>query len=146
MSTVNLTASSMVPSAGLDKAYLRKITVDFSANNVLASDVVQLFSIPANTLVEYVAWRVTTAEGATCTATIGDGEDPDGYKPSGTINLNSTSDKNFSGLLLTEATPNTVTAYTGGKLYSTADTIDLVMGHDTNAAKIVVFAKCIDLS
>lgn len=144
MATVDLTNKAAKPANGLDKFYLLKGVLDFAAHPVAASDVVQALSIPAHTLVKGLYWRVLTAEGATCTATIGDGSDPDGFGAA--VNLNSTSTESWSTLALTEGTPNTVTGYTSGKLYTAADTIDLVMGHATDAAKIELKALCVDLS
>ena len=106
-------------------------TIDFSKTNVYASDVVQVFKMAANTFVHQVMIEVKTAEGATCTATVGiTGDDADGFDAD--LNLNATAGTVTSGAPGTDAY---LTA--GGKaIGSSDDTIDLVMGHDTDAAII----------
>jgi len=106
--------------------------IDFSETEVSAADVVQALKIPANTYVKNVYVLVKTAEGATCTATVGDATDPNGWDAS--TNLNASAGTVTAGLAGTDDYA------TAGKFYSTADTIDLVMGHATDAAKVIVFA------
>ena len=66
-------------------------TIDFNvtANELDAADTMQLFNIPADTLVLGVVVEVKTVEGATCTIDIGDADDADGYFDG--INLNTAS-------------------------------------------------------
>lgn len=106
-------------------------TIDFSATSVSAADVVQALKIPANSLVTDVYVIVRTAEGATCTATVGDGDGTNSWDAS--TNLNATAGTVTSGAEGTDT-------YAVGKFYSSADTIDLTMGHDTDAAKVTVIA------
>ena len=97
-----------------------------------AGDTVQALKIPAGALVDEVFCIVRTAQGATCTATVGDGAAAAAWDAS--INLNAAAGTLTSALEGTDA-------YAAGKFYSAADTIDLVLGHTTNAAKITVCAR-----
>ena len=100
-----------------------------------SGDVYELFSIPAKTLVLRAGFDVTTAEGATATAHLGDGADADGFLVS--VNLNSVaSGANIP--TLAEAAPNTIVpAYGFGKYYSAADTIDLTLNNASIDAAVV---------
>lgn len=106
--------------------------LDFTKKAGASSDVVQALKIPAGALVLDVWCIVRTAQGATCTATVGDGDGANSWDAS--TNLNATAGTVTSSLKGTDA-------YAVGKYYSAADTIDLVLGHTANAAKIVVCAK-----
>ena len=106
--------------------------IDFSETEVSAADVVQALKIPANTYVKNVYVLVKTAEGATCTATVGDATDPNGWDAS--TNLNASAGTVTAGLAGTDDYA------TAGKFYSAADTIDLVMGHAADTGKVIVFA------
>lgn len=106
--------------------------LDFTVKAGAAADVVQALKIPAGALVDEVFCVVKTAQGATCTATVGDGADADGWDAS--VNLNAAANVTTSALEGTDA-------YAVGKYYATADTIDLVLGHTTDAAKIYVAAR-----
>jgi hypothetical protein len=122
-------------------------TVNFNANTggtpYSAADVLEVINVPANTKVVDMAVIVEVEEGATCTMNVGDGDDADGYF----VNVNANSAGTTAlALALTEAAPNTVTRYTNGKFYSAADTIDLTLGHDTDAAKVTVVAFLRDMS
>jgi len=104
-------------------------TLDFDKTNVSAADVVECLKIPADMLVTNVSTYVITADGETCTATLGDGDGAAEWKDS--INLNST-----GGYYAVSGTDD----YSEGKYYSANDTIDLTMGHDTEDAKIHIIA------
>lgn len=110
-----------------DKVNVAQYKISFAEHAVASGDVVQICTVPAGTRVLGIGWEVTTAEGATCTATLGDGDGANSWDAS--INLNSA------------AAGGSVTgtdAYdTGmGKFYAASDTIDLTMGHATDAAII----------
>lgn len=107
-----------------DEPIALKNHISFADTSVSAADVVELIDIPAYFKVLDITILVTTAEGATCTATIGDGDATDGWDAS--VNLNSAA--------AYISTPSDTYGATGGKVYTTADTIDAVMGHDTDAA------------
>lgn len=95
---------------------------DASLRNLAAADVATVLDIPAKTLVMNVFYEVLTAD-ATQTINLGDGTDPDGFFAA--ADVGTLGNKAMMSLALTEATPNTVTRYTGGKFYSAADTIDI---------------------
>lgn len=143
MATIDMTASPGVPILGLDKAYKLSKTIDFAKTNVAQSDVLQLFDIPAKTIIKAVVVDVLTAEGGTATGDIGDGDGSAGFLSN--VNLNSVA-STCSGLALTEGTPNTITGYSNGKYYSAADTLDLTCDHALDAAKIKVTVFCFDMS
>jgi hypothetical protein len=86
---------------------------------ILANDVFQMITVPANTLVYGVRANVTTAEGGTCTFDVGDDATTDGY---------------HDGLDGNDATVNVFSfdedgtkteAFGNGKFYAAANTIDL---------------------
>lgn len=51
--------------------YKEEITIDFSEQNVLSTDLVKLFNIPAYHVPLHVSAQVVTAEGATATGEVG---------------------------------------------------------------------------
>lgn len=104
--------------------------IDFTVKNVLAGDVVQVVKVPKGALVTKVACYVVTAEGDTCTVTVGDADGANSWDAS--VNLNST-----GGYYSAAGTD----AYAHGKFYAAADTIDFTMGHNTDAAKVYVIAE-----
>ena len=120
-------------------------TLDFNEVNRSSGDVLQLFNVPANTRVRSIAYKVQTAEGATLTFDIGDGDDVDGYIDGANGNtLNAGGD---NSLVLAEAAPPTVLGYSGfGRRYAAADTIDLLLNNDAATAKITVIAVMEDQS
>ena len=138
MATVNFTNAAGRPYSGMNTVYVRRERLDFAATPVAAADVVQALDVPAGTLVLAVVTQVVTAEGGACTATVGDGAGAAAWDAS--VNLNDTAG------VYTSSTPGTDAYATTGKLYTTADTIDLTMGHATDAAIFDVFALCIDFA
>jgi hypothetical protein len=98
------------------------------ATALTSTDVLQVISLPAKTLVLAVGADVTTAEGATLTLDVGDGSDTDGWLDG--INANSATSYCSIAPALTEGTPNTlVPAYGQGKYYTAADTIDVLINN-----------------
>jgi len=106
--------------------------IDFSENNVSAADVVQVAKVLKNCLVTKVYTVIVTAEGAACTATVGDGATADGWDAS--INLNAAAGTVTHTLEATDT-------FVGGKFYTAADTIDITMGHDTDTAVVIFFVE-----
>lgn len=137
MSTVNLSAGSVKTPANQTRMYVLERTLDFGATPYNAADVLQVFAIPAETLVLGVYYKVLTAEGAAGTVDIGD--DGSANRFGNNVNLNSTSTNTWSAL--TEGTPNVL-----GNLYTAANTIDLTLDHTLDAAKIKLRCICLDLS
>ncbi len=105
--------------------------IDFSLTNVSASDVVPVIKIPAGVMVTMVRTRLITAEGATCTAKIGNVADDDAFK--GSVNLNAA-----AGLV-----SKTLAADAGsvGVYYADAGTIDLTMANGAATAKLLIEAE-----
>jgi hypothetical protein len=148
MATKNLTlgGTTALPAFA---AGLKRIsnTIDFSkaANTTADGDVAQVLNIPAGCLVLAAGWEIVKAEGGAAAGTYGDGADVDGYH--GTFNGNATAGTVVvSTLALAEAAPNTVSGYTAGKLYATADTIDLVTTNALDAAIVKFFAIVVPLT
>ena len=106
--------------------------LDFAVNPVCAGDVVQGPIIPANSKVMEVHTTVKTAEGATCTATVGDADGSDSWDAA--VDLNAAAATSLRSL------PGTDAYATAGKFYAAEDTIDLTMGHETDAAAMIVTA------
>lgn len=97
-----------------------------------AADVLQVCGVKAGTYVPLVALQVSTVEGATCTADVGDGDDPDGF-------LNDT-DLNALGRTASLVTTAYSVAVGGGKWYNADDTIDLVTNSAaTDVAVVTLF-------
>lgn len=114
---------------------------DAASQNLAQNDIAQLIDIPGKSWVDLVWWEVLTVEGAARNFALGDGDDDDGYET--TTTGNSLASGVSGPVALTEGTPNTVTAYTGGKYYATADTLDLkaVTSGGLTALKIKVSAR-----
>ena len=116
----DLTANAGV---GLGSVKRIKQTLDTSVNNLALNDVANLIPIPANSFVALVRYEVTTVEGGVATFEVGDGADTNGFADA--IDANALGEGASGPVSLTEGAPNTVTGYSGGKYYATADTIDL---------------------
>lgn len=127
-------------------------TFDFSKLSAAstATDVHEVLSVPANTLVLGVAVRVIEASAVLDDFDLGDGDDPNGYFDA----LDATSE-GFLGyegvgtqVTLTDGTPNTVVGYQTGRFYSTADTIDITQATVGNVVdgKIQVIAFALNLA
>lgn len=149
MATLDLTigdGAAIAASPGMNQGPFKlERTVDIAVEGSFnAADILQLIEIPAKTLVLYVLLEVLTVEGSACTGDVGDtAVDPNGFFDA--IDFNTVA-ANFMVLLLTEGTPNVVTAYSHGKYFETADTIDLVLDADMDAGKWRLVAVCLDLS
>jgi hypothetical protein len=98
-----------------------------------AQNTYQIFSVPAGTFVWTVLTRVITAFSASVTMTCGDGDDVDGWLVSAKI---APTVAETLGIYKSPATA-TVEAYSGGKKYLAADTIDLVIAGATPAAGLL---------
>ena len=102
--------------------------LNFTLYNAASADVVQALKIGANETILEVDTRVITAEGPTCTASVGDG--------SGAASWDASVDLNGAANVCTRSAVGTDAYATTGKFYSVADTIDLTM---SNAAATAVF-------
>lgn len=119
----------------LDFAQIAAYRASAGLTALAQNDIYELFNVPAKTLVLRVGYDVTTVEGATATFSLGDGSDDNGYLDA--ISLNSVA-SGVMTLTLAEAAPNTVAAYSGGKYYSAADTIDMKLNTSTTYDAAVV--------
>jgi len=119
----------------IDQDHIRMMKVDnfidFDTYNADAADVIELVKIPAGAIVTNVKVRFVTAEDSTCTGDIGDGDDPNGYNDA--IDLESA-----AGTML-----NTVAAdaYSVGRYYAAADTIDLTLDDAADTCQLYVVAE-----
>lgn len=108
------------------------------ATAITTADVLQIISLLAKTWVPVVFVQPTTAEGATMTIDVGDGDDTDGYINDGSINATTM----LSSLVTTAYS----VAVGGGKFYAADDTIDMIPNNATPATAVVqLFAVCVDL-
>lgn len=144
MATVDLTVggTTKLASANAGKMTMLQKTLDFAETNRSSGDVLQLFDIPAGTLVSHVEANVITAEGATCTADLGlTGVDVDGFLDG--LNLNSAARSCSAPPALVEGAPNALNpAYGLGKFFATTDTIDLLLNNNASAAKVTISVFC----
>jgi len=104
---------------------VKSVTVNAATTNVDQSvdGVIELFKVPAGALVESVSIYIATVEDSAATLTIGDGADVDGFL----AGIDAT-----SAILTKSDKPINTAAYAalGGKVYTAADTIDLVTSAD----------------
>jgi hypothetical protein len=132
-----------VISVDLDFAAITTARAAASLTALTSGDVLTAIALPAKSLVLRVGLDVTVAEGGTLTIDVGDGSDTDGYLDG--VNANTVASY-ASALALTEAAPNTVTGYSGGKYYSAADTIDVLIVNAADVAVMRVWALVVDCS
>lgn len=115
-------ASNMQPGAMQDRAQnpvFKRLQVDSTLQTYAAADVIQLFDVPANSLVTFVT-DVVTAEGGVATADLGWTEDPNGFDDALDLNV---------------VTPQTgALAIPVTKLFRTASIITITLDHEINAA------------
>jgi hypothetical protein len=125
--------------ANTGNPYVATQTFDAALRNLAQNDIAELINVPAGSVVHWVRWEVQTVEGAARNFALGDGSSTSGFIA--TTSANSVAN-GCSALALTEGTPNTVTGYSAGKYYGSADTIDLlaVTSGGLTAAKIRVSA------
>lgn len=124
-------------------SYLIEATVDFTEHSTFSTnDVLQVLTVPAGVFVENVGYSVETVEDNTLTFDVGDGSDTDGYIDGAD---GETLGYGISAFAVQAATNATVVGYTSGKLYTAADTIDVLLNNDADTGKIVIKAWCIDL-
>ena len=118
------------------KTFLLERTLDFSSSSHTgtASDVYQMINIPAGTHVLAAGFEVETVEDSACTVDLGDGDNTVGYA----LNVGVT-----NGGTTYAWSQSTTNAYEKGVLYTSADTIDLVLDNNADTLKITVRALCV---
>lgn len=106
-------------------------TINFATKNEGNGDVIEVLKIPAGAFVLRVIVRIDTAEGATATATVGDGSGAADWDAA--VNLNGSVNTVTTQLAGTDS-------YAEGKYYASDDTIDFTLGHDMDAGICTVCA------
>ena len=133
MATIDETVgSTSLPAVDGAKSFTVQNYVDFDATSRDSGDVIQMLSIPAGTFVDVVVAEIETVEGGTLTFDVGDGADANGWHDA--------VDGNVLGQ--TRGTGQYSSTTDGGKLYTTADTIDITLDNDMDAVKLAIHARC----
>jgi hypothetical protein len=132
-----------VADASARKQIVFKNTIDFSgthlvagvatANALAATDIGQLLAVPAGFFMTRFGVRLDTVQGAVATCVFGDGATADGW-------IDTAFDLDGTALDTSFTLVSDPFGALGGKLYHTADTIDIDPGHVVDAAIITVFA------
>jgi hypothetical protein len=133
--------STARPAVRKNDSFVREVELDFATINgssgVVQNDTVDLFTIPANTLVEKVIMEVLTVEGAAYTVSIGDkGGTAARFISAGSVN-------SLAYLKTGDNSENT-----SGYVFKAAGVVQLlaVTSGTYDAAKIRVMAFCRDIS
>ena len=135
--TTDRTAYASNPTAG--SAGKNAVSVLLYTHNAAtytrgAGDLDNIFNVYAGDTVLSVTAEVITAEGATCTFSVGDGDSATGYINAADAN---TTGWKVQGKALTEGTPNTLTGFWPMKTYTADDTIDVTWNTaSTDACKV----------
>ena len=99
-------------------------------SSAVSGDTIQCLKIPENAIVTKVGWY-TILKDTTATGTLGDGDTADGWDAA--VDFTTTGNNGFS----TEGTDT----FAPGKFYTSADTIDVVLGADNaGTGKVMIFA------
>lgn len=76
MATYSISDNGTAVAAG-SKAYVQEAVLDFSTTNLATGEDIDVFKVPANTLVLAVGARIETASGNAGTLDVGDGDAAD---------------------------------------------------------------------
>jgi hypothetical protein len=124
MPTYNATKNTAgYPESMARRMFVLENKIDFTDDDVFTaalttSDTVTGLNVPADCIVMQVWGKVETAADAAMTATLGDGSDADGW----------ITNVAFSAAAGTVHLGNGAYVAAGGKLYSSADTLDFDLG------------------
>lgn len=143
--------SAAYPAKGTNRSTFVSVTLDFAAivaaraaagaTALAASDVLEVLPVPANTIVRNVG-LVVTSTAASGTIAIGDGSAAAGYLAAQAVSSAGT----FGGVPVLSSGAFAPTL-SGGKVYTSADTIDVTIGAAVPSTAVVrVFAELVDLS
>jgi hypothetical protein len=124
---------------GRNGSSVKRVRVDFSAVNVSAADIVQLFTTKAGLLVHNVFSKIVTIEDSTATGNIGDTDADNGFDDA--INLESAVGTLTQGLVGTDAY-----VIGSGKLYSAEKIISFVPDNDLDSAVVDFYIHATDLT
>lgn len=140
---IDLTVGEQNVPSNLKGSALKELVriIDTGKTPRAQNDVLECFKVSKGTEVIAVHTEVVTAEGGTLTYDVGDGDDVDGYLDGVDGNVVGVS---RMALALVEAGPNTVLGYSGGKLYTADDTIDLKLLNAADKAVIRLTAYVIN--
>jgi hypothetical protein len=137
MATIDVTRGGTIGVSENDvKKHVRFANqVDFSiaANALIVTDLAQLISIPAGFFMTAFGVRLDVVQGAVATCVFGDATAANGW-------IATAYDLDGTALDTSISLPGDTFPALGGKLYHTADTIDLDPGHTVDAAKITCWA------
>jgi len=134
---------------------LMENVVDFSISNGASADVATMLDVPKGIWVVCVAIEILTVEGGTLTVDVGDGVDPDGYIDG--VDMDATVGDIYSSVVphsFVDTAGDTVTpaandetdfGIIGGKFYTTADTIDILINNAADAAVMRLTAEVKDM-
>lgn len=139
------------PAKGTDRSTVVSVTLDMTkiiaarlaagATALAATDVLEIFAVPAGSIVRNVALVVETV-AASGTISIGDGSAAAGFLAATAVSTAGT----FGGVPVLAAGAFAPTL-SGGKVYAAADTIDITIGTAVPALAVVrVVAELVDLS
>lgn len=131
MPTIDSTTGGTLgyPYVKTHKSFILSGVYDATKDVGAAADVVQVLTIPAGTMVQEVITDVDTIEDSTLTFDVGDGVDPNGWEDAvnGETLGKTKGDGAFEAL---------------GKLYLTADTIDMTLDDAADTVKVTIRAIC----
>ena len=142
MSTVTTHKVGGLPMSGQGRVCLLRKKFDCAVDTLTAAEVIEVFDIPKDTFVLAVGVRCETAEGATATIDIGDETNADGFIDGADMNSASTnaSSNNVTAGGTNAAFGVSVETTGGGKYYTDADTIDILVNNTMDAAAFTVWA------
>jgi hypothetical protein len=110
-----------------------------TTTKITADEMIGVLPIPAYTLVTWVGCRIVTAGTGSATIDIGDGADEKGWDAAVAIDA-------AAGTQTATVHGTDAYAVLNGKLYTSADTIDVQFNADTTTGKFIIQAVCFDLS
>ena len=130
--------------AQAQKAFVLENSYDFEANAQSGGTVVQLINVPSNCFVQQVALLIVTGEAPGSVAlSVGDGSDTNGYFDA--VAASNAAVFASQANVLAAGSNNTYgVGYGGGKMYTAADTIDVIPSGDISNALIRLKALVID--
>jgi len=131
--------SAVLPEGGTHKTSKVSRPWSFATTNATADDNIMLLAIPANTLVEWVALRVDTAEGGTMTFDVGDSSADDVF-------LDGMAGNSAATLFGDASTGATAGATMVQKFYAAANELQITPKNDADTAVVTLMAKFCDLT
>ncbi len=136
----NITQGTGQPYELGSRLYTLARDIDCSQTSLAATTAHEVLNIPPMTWVLLVRLKVATAEGAAATVDVGDGSAADGWLDGADVNAATTHVVTTAGG--TYGVHATTTELPFGKLYKTADTIDVTASAALDTARFTVEALC----